>query len=244
MSPLDDRHLDRDRWMAMLEGRASQEDWEHLREQCERCEAFLATLTEADQLDGALDDSLLRAETGVFDEVGFARVLRAIDRPRRRSRVLQGAGALAALAATITLFVSLPKDPEWREKGSTFDLPSLRLEALRVDAQNALTPLGEHGQVSVGDRVVFRVHLDRPGCLGLWAEKQGVSERLLSEPLCFEPGDHVIAPGGQVAGLLIEPGPSISVLVGPLEGAAHPESFTGKVESADRVELLIAPEVP
>ncbi len=202
-------HLDLARWQDLLSGRLAAGETEvlrsHLAQGCERCEQLIAEAAqdgEPDALDGLVDEALIElgpaaAEQGL-DELGYARVQRAL-RGQRARPWIAGLGALAA-AAAVALVLLPTEQASWRFKGGAVALPAAQLELLAVvDGQP--DALARGASVEPGTSLVFRVRLDQPGCVQLWQRGAGA---LLDAPLCLPVGDHVLARDGQPLGFTAE----------------------------------------
>lgn len=201
-------HLDAQRWRDLLAGQLPAAEARalraHLGQGCEQCEQVIAGLADqgaVDALDGAVDAALLDASAQpaatVFDEVGFARLQRALR--SNRSRWWLGAGVTAVAAAAAVVLYLQPAAPTstTREKGSpaaaAATRPRLVLEVLRLDGTTP-TPLPRNSRIELGTRLVFRLVVDRPACVRL-LRTGAASETLIDQPLCLDPGEHALTDG-------------------------------------------------
>ncbi len=261
-------HLDSKTWHAFLEGAldpgARRALADHLEAGCDTCEAFLAdaaTRGEVDPLDGVVDDALygLAPSEPLRDDLAFERIRREVRRPARTlTRVAAGLVGAVAAAAAVALLVVQTGQPVTgpgtsRLKGHA-TAPATRLEVYRAGAAGtALTPVAPGSRVPVGSTLVFRVHLDAPGCVQLWRRDHG-PEPLLDAPVCLPAGSHVLEHQGATLGLPLAKAGTLDLWLVPETGAQDGAAVRRKlaageaVPGADHLGLTVAPaeapEVP
>lgn len=250
-------HLDTRTWNAFLEGRLDDDTRRalaaHLEGGCETCEAFLAEAAargEVDYLDGPVDDALfaLVPEAPVRDDLGFERIRRKVQR-RRLPRVATGViGAIAAAAALVLLVrtAGAPVPGTERLKGPV-TAPQTRLEVYRAGTPGtAPVPVAPGDTVAAGSTLVFRVHLDGPGCVQLW-RRSARPEALLPTPVCLSAGSHVLERRGTTLGLPVTSPGNLELWLVPEARGLTPSTVRRHVArgaalpGADHVGLHVAP---
>ncbi|WP_426753499.1 hypothetical protein [Myxococcus sp. Y35] len=167
---------------------------EHLAHPCETCEAFLATHPGPDLLDGQVDALLLglsqRATTDApLDEVGLARIRRALRGPWRHARSwgLAAGGIAACLLAVVLVPRMRAEDPaiqagtaaRWTgEKGTTPRL-ALELSVAARDGEGVLRRLDPGSPVADSDVLLLRYHATEAGTALLFEQREGQPAELL-----------------------------------------------------------------
>lgn len=212
-------HLDEERYEAMLAGRpVSPELAAHLEEDCEICDAFLASRETTDPLDGVVDEALFGVSDTASQPAGdltYRRVEQNLRGTWRSTAVAVGVAAIAIAAA----FALMPREPTQNLKGPT-DAPRVDLQLMVTNDGTAPTPIADGGKVAVGATVLFRVTLDRAACVGLWSGE----ERLLESAMCFERGAYVLEQEGRPLGLVVDEPGTKSFRLAPVERGPTPPS--------------------
>ena len=170
---------------------------EHLAAPCEECERFLSEHEGPWLLDGEVDAVLLSLAAhgeAALDEVGFARVRRALlRRGEARSRWSAVAGIAAGLLVVLAVDL-LARPPDEGLKGTA---PiGIELAASALEPSGRLARLDPGATVSEGDTVLLRYHATEKGAAVLLAQRDGAAPEVLAT---FEvlPGIHdVRGPGG------------------------------------------------
>jgi hypothetical protein len=185
----------------------------HLDEPCEACEAFLASRSEADGLDGAVDralTALAERGDGQGNDLEFARVMKRVDAsPRRATRGRRLAFGVA-IAATVAIAGAaglvaprlLRRPAADAEKGTGGDAVPLRLRFLVLTPGDGGVPVLEKGisgqQVPAAASLQFQVELGRTAWVTLLrTSPSGSSEVFFERQLGV--GRNVISMAGQPA---------------------------------------------
>ncbi len=203
---------------------------EHLAHPCDTCEAFLAEQAGPGLLDGQVDALLLglapRASADApLDEVGLARIRRALRRPEpaARSWGLVAGGIAACLLAVMLLPRMRAEDPavpsgtaaRWTGAKGGAGRISLELSVVARDDQGALRRLDPDDPVTDSDVLLLRYHATEAGTALLFEQRQGEPPELLGHfPL--EAGTHDLRGPQGLAGVSLsgEAGPVTLWLVG------------------------------
>lgn len=181
---------------------------QHLAQPCEICEQFLATEPRLGLLDGSVDlllQGVAPGEEAELDEVGFARIQRALKPPKRTAwrAVPVMVGALAASLLVVLGVQRLRSAPEVDPaevgvKGA----PRLSLELTAAAALPGERVVRvDQGQTLGADAVLMlRYHASESGTALLLRQREGGEvEALGSFPLLA--GTHDLGAQGQVMGI-------------------------------------------
>jgi hypothetical protein len=205
---------------------------QHLAEECEVCERFLATHEGPGLLDGQVDRLLLALappREAALDEVGFARIRRGLRAaPRRRWGAAVGVGAALAASLLVVFATQRGATPYDTEqgiteqgiKGATGQL-ELELSVAARGADGALRRLDAGAEVAQEDVLLLRYHASEAGTALLFQQREGEAPELLGRfPL--QPGTHDLAGEAGLAGVGLqgEVGPLRLLLVGMPAGQA------------------------
>ena len=204
---------------------------QHLAEDCEVCEAFLAEHEGPGLLDGQVDRLLLSLappREAALDEVGFARIRRSLRAPPRRWAAAATALAACVLAVLVTGREQAPA-PTYATppgiKGASGQL-ELELSVAARGAAGALRRLDAGAEVGADEVLLLRYHASESGTALLYLQREGGAPELLGQfPL--EAGTHDLAGEAGLAGVGLqgEAGPLRLLLVGlPTGQALEPEA--------------------
>jgi len=162
----------------------------HLASPCEICERFLAESSGPGLLDGEVDALLLslaprRVER--FDELGFARIRRALRQER-------GAWlpALAGLAAGLLVFAGLGRLASRDDGLKGASRISVELQASVLTAGGRVARLEPGASLDPADTVLLRYHASEAGSAVVVAEREGAPPEVV-DTVALEPGTHDLA---------------------------------------------------
>lgn len=204
------QHLNASHVEALLRGdpELSRYFSQHLAQPCEVCEQFLATEPRLGLLDGSVDlllQSVAPSEDAELDEVGFARIQRAMRPPKRAAwrAVPVAVGALAASLLVVLGVQRLRPAPE----GDPAEVGLKGTARLSLELTAAAALPGERvvrvdqGQTLGSDAVLLlRYHASESGSALLLRQREGGEvESLGSFPLLA--GTHDLSAQGQVMGI-------------------------------------------
>jgi hypothetical protein len=213
----------------------------HLAEDCERCERFLAELEGPGLLDGEVDRLLLSLAppaAAPLDEVGFARIRRALRAPTSRRWVGVSVGALAAcfLAVVLVQRGAPVSDPGVTDPGIKAQAPRMELElsVAARDSEGALRRLDMGEQVPEQDVLLLRYHATEAGTALLY-QQSGAGEPQLLGRFALQAGTHDLAGEAGLAGVALqgERGPVRLLLVGVPAGSPVQEDQVRAALTAD-----------
>ncbi|MBF5042551.1 hypothetical protein FGE12_09075 [Aggregicoccus sp. 17bor-14] len=223
----------------------------HLAEECEVCERFLQESAGPGLLDGQVDRLLLSLAPPAerpLDEVGFARIRRALAPPARRRWVGAGAAALAAGLVAMVAVRQLQPPPLAPQEQGVKGAGRLELE-LSVAARSrsgALRRLDAGAPVQDADVLLLRYHATEAGTALLFQQRAGSAPELLGRfPL--EAGTHDLAGDAGLAGVGLqgERGPLRLLLVGlpagqPVEPEAVRRALAGDTSAPRDLGLQVS----
>ncbi|MBZ4422383.1 hypothetical protein [Myxococcus sp. RHSTA-1-4] len=230
------KHLDADAMSALSRREPAAVAYfrEHLAAPCDTCEAFLATHSGPDLLDGQVDSLLLgvgptaqKAEDAPLDEVGLARVRRGMkgNRPDIRRWGLVAGAIAASLLAVVVVPRMRAEDPavqagtEWDGVKGPAGTIALELAVVARSADGALRRLDPQSAVAESDVLLLRYHATEAGTALLFQQRAGQGPELLGRfPL--EAGTHDLEGPQGLAGVSLEgeSGPVTLWLVGSAGG--------------------------
>lgn len=216
----------------------------HLAEDCERCEQFLAELEGPGLLDGAVDRLLLSLAPPAeapLDEVGFARIRRALRAPTSRRWVGVSVGALAACFLAVVLVQRGAPGPDSGVSGPGVSgikaqAPRMELElsVAARDSEGALRRLDMGEQVPEQDVLLLRYHATEAGTALLY-QQSGAGEPELLGRFALQAGTHDLEGDAGLAGVALqgERGLVRLLLVGVPAGAPVQEEQVRAALTAD-----------
>jgi hypothetical protein len=224
-------HLDEETYRRLLAGTLPPDEAraaaEHLEGDCAACEAFLASRTEADAIDGRVDAALARAGPGeAGDDLEFGRIARRLGTapparapaPGLRRWVIPAAAAvLVAGLAALQLRPGDRRDGDggpargWTgEKGAAAAL-QVRLRFLVIETDGEIEKGVGGERVAPQARLQFEIDVDRPADVALVrVPARGAPELVLHERLGA--GRTAVSVDGRPA-------------VFPLDGLSGPQRF-------------------
>jgi hypothetical protein len=164
-----------------LDGAEARRLADHLAGDCDICDAFLASRTEADGLDGAVDAALLALAptTEAGNDLEWARIRRRLGgaRPPRRLAALAVA-ALALVMAGVGILKGREQSRDWDGvKGSQGAAAPVRLRFSVVPPGQAALERGASGDtLPAGASLLFRAEVGAPAELALLRVDRGGRE--------------------------------------------------------------------
>jgi hypothetical protein len=226
------RHLDAQALHALAAREPEAVAWfrEHLAQPCEQCQAFLADTPGPGLLDGQVDALLLRLaparEEPRLDEVGFARLRRALRGPALPwRRVAAGLALAAGLAGLVVLYrpqAHPSQEAPWDGVKGVARL-ALELSLVAREPDGNLRRLDAGASVSDQDVLVLRYHATEAGEALLLQQRADATPELLGRfPL--EAGTHDLSTPEGLLGVSLEgeSGPLTLWLVGFPKGQVPP----------------------
>jgi hypothetical protein len=194
----------------------------HLAQPCEACEAYLQSAT--DLLEGEIDALLLSAREppqAPLDELGFARVMRAL----RVRRTGDAAAAALGMAASLLLVAGLTWQPSTAEVKGVPTI-SVELSAVARSEDGVLRRVDPGSVMSDGDVLLLRYHATESAKALLLEQVPDGNPAPLG---AFEllPGTHDLERSGTLAGV-------------SLAGLSGPVTFWLLASSTDTPDLVKA----
>lgn len=191
----------------------------HLSAPCEECETYLSNTEGPELLGGAADSALMTRPADVdasLDEVGFRRMRRALDAPRRSSkppvwrvRLIAIGSMAAALVAVVTLLLSRPVAEDGAPesglsgaKGPTTGL-TLELQAAHQSGTGSLRRVDRGAVLPPAGALILRYYATEKGGGWLFAKRGDRLDALGA--FALEPGLHPLRlDNGAIASLPLE----------------------------------------
>lgn len=244
------RHLDAKALRALTAGEPEVVAYfrEHLEHPCEPCMAFLAEVPGPGSLDGQVDTLLLglappRQEEPRLDEVGLARVRRALRGPGPMRRRVGVALALAAGLAGLVVLTRSQLQPPGREEDAWNGVKGMGRLALELSVvargpDDSLRRMDPGTTASDDEVLVLRYHSTEAGEALLFQRRGGAAPELLGRfPL--EAGTHELEGPQGLVGVSLEgeSGPLSLWLVGfPSDQVPPPEEVRQALTRGDMGE--------